>query len=162
VRSRMWQEVGRYDHGSGTYHIERVPCPPEARPIVERSSDGYSVILGWRMQMACPKCLADVELGWQRATMAEALRDRTLGRHVMAEAGAAEAQSAHVALAAIDRMEEIERRAAKEVRDRDEQIRRLNKRQWDWVDERNRADAMRARWRRSPTVARVMARKERR
>lgn len=62
-----WQQVGVFDRDTRTHRIERIPAPPEARSVFERSELGYEVRVGVELKATCPGCLEPMRFEWRRS-----------------------------------------------------------------------------------------------
>lgn len=74
-----WLRAGAYDRSSGSFDIERFPCPPEAvratrvrvplapqvRRSIERGPAARQAHIEHRLAVACPGCDASVDLWWR-------------------------------------------------------------------------------------------------
>ncbi len=70
-----WKEVGVFDRDSQTFHVERIPAPPESRTMLESDPYGYQTSVGVELKVACPKCLEPIVYEWRHAYTDRVLED---------------------------------------------------------------------------------------
>jgi hypothetical protein len=74
-----WHEVGVFDRDTRSYVVDRIPRPPEARAVFERSDFGRESLVGHELKAGCPKCFEQTIVRWHRAysdSLIEDFRDQ--------------------------------------------------------------------------------------
>lgn len=112
-----------FDRETRSYVVDRIPRPPEAKPVFERDFHGRMSIVGHELKVGCSKCFNQTIVRWYRAysdSVVENFRDEnhpeltavTVARAMQEVASRAETE----ALAARRREAEAKEEAARAER----------------------------------------------
>jgi hypothetical protein len=61
-----WREIGVFNRDSGTYSVERIPKPPEAKVRFEQDPYGRQSHIGYELKVQCSKCFDQIIVRWDK------------------------------------------------------------------------------------------------